>query len=175
MTFGETIAALRADMRANKGNTKSRLVLSGFRIASYFAVRKRTNPVVWFLGIIPMVLYRLCVEWLLGVEIPAKTRIGPGLMLWHGQGLVLHPNAVLGEGVTLRHTTTIGPKLIDGVNSAAPRLGNRVDVGAHAVIIGAVSVGDGATVGAGAVVTRDVAPGAVVAGNPARELSRRAE
>jgi putative colanic acid biosynthesis acetyltransferase WcaB len=48
-----------------------------------------------------------------------------------------------------------------------------VDVGANAVIIGAIRIGDGAVIGAGAVVVKDVPPGAVVAGNPAQVIGRR--
>ena len=54
-----------------------------------------------------------------------------------------------------------------------PRIGRNVYVGVGAQIVGPVTVGDGAVVGAGAVVTADVAPGAVVAGVPARELTRK--
>ena len=57
--------------------------------------------------------------------------------------------------------------------SACPVLGDGVDVGANSVIIGAIKIGDRAVIGAGAVVVKDVPPGAVVAGNPARVIGRR--
>lgn len=122
-----------------------------------------------------MVAYRLLVDWVMNVEIPARTRIGPGLVLWHGQGLVVNPNTLIGANVVLRHNTTIGPKVVDGVNTAAPTIGDHVDVGPHVVIIGPISIGDRAVIGAGSVVTKDVASGSVVAGNPARPIDHVAE
>lgn len=49
-------------------------------------------------------------------------------------------------------------------------IGNDVSIGAHACLVGPISIGDGVRIGAGAIVTRDVAPGLTVAGNPARPL-----
>jgi serine acetyltransferase len=170
MSAGDVLRAMRADRRANARNPKSILMLTGYRIAHYFAVRKSSNTVLWVIGLPAMICYRLCVEWLLGVELPAKVRAGEGLVLWHGQGLVVNPAVVLGAGVSLRQNTTIGPKMVDGANTASPVLEDGVDVGANAVIVGPITIGAGATVGAGAVVTRDVAPGSTVAGNPARPI-----
>jgi len=166
---------IRADRAANRGNQKSVLVLRGYRWARWFVVRRKSAPVLWALGLPCQVAYRVLVEWVLGVELPAKADAGPGLVLWHGQGLVVHADTKLGAGVVLRQNTTIGPKARDGVKSAAPVLEDGVDVGANSVIIGAVRIGAGAVVGAGSVVTRDVAPGAVVAGNPAREIEPAGE
>ena len=159
------------DWEANRGNAKGRLVLLLFRVAQW--VRGWPEP-WWLLGAPVLAFYRLHVEWVLGIELRFKTRVGPGLRLFHGQGLVVHEGTVIGAHCTLRQSTTIGNKtLADGTPSGCPVLGDRVDVGANAVLIGAIKIGDGAVIGAGAVVVRDVPPGAVVAGNPARVIGQR--
>ena len=163
--------AIFQDWDANRGNEKGQLVLLLFRAAQW--VRGWPEP-WWLLGAPVLALHRVGVEWVLGIELRFKTRVGPGLRLFHGQGLVVHEGAVIGAHCTLRQSVTIGNKtLADGTPGGCPVLGDRVDVGANAVIIGAIKIGDGAVIGAGAVVVKDVPPGAVVAGNPARVIGQR--
>lgn len=87
-----------------------------------------------------------------------------------GMGVVVAPGVEIGEKSFLSQNVTVEPK--PGV-SGAPRIGRNVYVGVGAKILGPVTVGDGAVIGANAVVTADVAPGAVVAGIPGRELKRK--
>jgi putative colanic acid biosynthesis acetyltransferase WcaB len=159
-------AGILQDWRANTGNWKSRSALVLYRSAQ--AVRRSRPPVRW-LGTPLVALYVLCVEWGLGIELNLKSRIGPGLRLYHGTGLVVHEKAVLGSNCSLRHCTTIGMK--DGPDDV-PTIGDYVDIGSNAVLLGAITIGDRATIGAGAVVIHDVPPGDVVVGNPARSIKR---
>ncbi|MGC3947777.1 MAG: DapH/DapD/GlmU-related protein [Chryseolinea sp.] len=109
------------------------------------------------------------VEWFLGCEIPFRTRIGKSLRLYHGQSLIINNKAVIGSHCTLRQSTTIGNKDLGSSSwSASPVIGNNVDIGSNAVIIGPVVIGDNVKIGAGAVVTKDVPSNVVVAGNPAK-------
>jgi putative colanic acid biosynthesis acetyltransferase WcaB len=159
---------LLCDWDANRGNLKGQVILVLFRLAQ--ACRALPEP-WWALTVPYLGLYEVLVEWVLGVELRYKTRVGPGLQLYHAQALVVHEGTVIGAGCTLRQCTTIGNKtLADGSQSACPVLGDRVDVGANAVILGPIRVGDGAVIGAGSVVVKDVPAGAVVVGNPAREV-----
>jgi serine acetyltransferase len=80
---------------------------------------------------------------------------------------VINDRAVIGKNVILRHCTTIGVKKKDG---GCPVIGNDVNIGSNVVILGDILIGDGAVVGAGSVVIKDVPPFAVVAGNPARVI-----
>lgn len=134
------------------------------------AVRRQDSPLRW-LGAPIVVFYVVYVEWALGIELNLKSKIGPGLRLYHGMGLVVHEAAVLGSNCALRHCTTIGMR-----NGPAdcPSIGNNVDIGSNSVLLGAIKIGDNAVIGAGSVVLHDVAPGDVVAGNPARSIRKRA-
>lgn len=157
------------DWAANRGNPKGRLVLLLFRIAHLL----RQNVVVAVLFFWYFILYRIGVEWLLGIELPWKTRIGPGFRVDHGQALVINDGTVFGANCTVRNSTTIGNKrLPDGTYSRAPRFGDRVDVGANAIIIGPITIGSDVAIGAGAVVVKDVPANSVVVGNPGRIIPR---
>jgi putative colanic acid biosynthesis acetyltransferase WcaB len=156
------------DWEANRGNWKSRSAMLLYRAAQ--AVR-RQSLLFRLLGTPVIALYVLYVEWALGIELNLKSRIGPGLRLYHGTGLVIHEAAVLGSNCALRHCTTIGMK-----NGPAdcPLIGNNVDIGSNSVVLGSIRIGDNVTIGAGSVVLHDVAPGDIVAGNPARSIKRPA-
>jgi len=160
------------DWSANAGNPKGKLVMIAFRVAHLLRFGPRwLFPLTAFYGI----CYRILVEWVLGVELPWKTKIGPGLRLEHGQALVVNDGTIIGGGCTLRNGVTIGIKQTGpGRYSSAPVLGDGVDIGANASIIGPVRIGDGAVIGAGAVVVKDVPADAVVGGNPAKILRSRA-
>ncbi|MDD5260582.1 MAG: serine acetyltransferase [Methylacidiphilales bacterium] len=161
------------DWRANHGNLKGRLILLLFRLAH--AIR-HAHPMILFLVWPYLPFYRLGVEWVLGIELPWKLRIGPGLKLYHGQGLVVNDGSILGANCTLRNGTTIGHKILaNGFVSGCPILGDEVDVGAQAVLLGPIRVGNHAVIGAGAVVVKDVPDYAVVVGNPARVIRIKAQ
>ena len=161
------MSSLLQDLPANRGNVKGAVVMVLFRLAQRLRGHGRVHP----LALPYLVLYRVLVEWVLGIELPWKTAVGAGLRIHHGQALVVHSGSVIGRGVTLRQSTTVGTREEPGGGqSAAPVLQDGVDVGPGVVIIGPVTVGAGAVVGAGSVVVRDVPPGAVVVGNPARVI-----
>jgi putative colanic acid biosynthesis acetyltransferase WcaB len=164
-----TLELIKKDFRRNKKNYKSLFVLFSFRIASYFNLSKK-NIVIFFLGIPILILYRVVVEWVLGIEIPAGCKIGGGVIIDHGQALVLNRNVVIGENCRLRSSTTIGIKLGKAGSYECPIIGNNVDVGANVVIIGDIDIGDNVIIGAGSVVTKNILSGSVVVGNPARIL-----
>jgi len=158
------------DWRANKGNPKGRLVMILFRTAHLL----RQNIVTLVLFLPYFMFYRLAVEWLLCIELPWKTKIGSGFRIDHGQALIVNDGTIFGEGCTVRNSTTIGNKRAkDGTYTTAPRFGDRVDIGANAVIIGPLTIGDDVVIGAGAVVVKDVPANHVVLGNPARCVSRK--
>jgi putative colanic acid biosynthesis acetyltransferase WcaB len=107
----------------------------------------------------------------LGIELPWKLKVGKNLRLFHGQALVVNDHAVIGSGCILRHSTTIGVLITSlSFDGDAPVIGNNVDIGSNVVILGKINIGDGAVIGAGSVVVKDVPAGAIVVGNPARVI-----
>jgi serine O-acetyltransferase len=110
-------------------------------------------------------------RWLTGIEIHPAARIGRRLIIDHGMGVVIGETAEVGDDVYLYHQVTLG-----GTSSEQgkrhPTVGNGVIIGAGAKVLGSILVGDGARVGANAVVVQPVAPGVTVVGIPARPVER---
>jgi serine O-acetyltransferase len=102
-----------------------------------------------------------------GIELPFTARLGRRVVIEHQCCIVIHGNCVIGDDCIIRQGCTLGNRDLDRPDDA-PTLGHRVNVGAGAKILGAVKVGDGAAIGANAVVLTDVPAGAVAVGVPAR-------
>jgi serine O-acetyltransferase len=102
-----------------------------------------------------------------GIEIHPGARLGRGLFMDHGMGIVIGETAEIGDNVSLLQGVTLG-----GTSTRRekrhPTLRDNVTVGAGAKIIGAITVGENSRVGAGSVVVRDVPPNSVVVGVPGR-------
>ncbi len=94
---------------------------------------------------------------LYGIELPPGTQIGRRFHIGHQSGIVVIRMAEIGDDVAIRQNVTVGLSLSSGGES--PKIGNRVDIGVGAVIIGGVSIGDDAVIGPNAVVVTDVPPG----------------
>jgi serine O-acetyltransferase len=120
--------------------------------------------------LLPRVLRKL-IFYLHSSALPLEVEIGEGTQLGYGGlGVVIHPQAKIGENCLISQQVTIGGR--SGMQGA-PKIGNYVRIGAGAKILGPITIGDFASVGANAVVLKDVGPGRVVAGVPARELRRK--
>lgn len=105
-----------------------------------------------------------------GIELPYSAKLGRRVVIEHQSGIVIHGDCVIGSDCHIRQGCTLGNKTLDRPFDA-PRLGNRVNVGAGAKILGAVTIGDGANIGANAVVVKDVPAGATAVGVPAKILA----
>ena len=118
------------------------------------------------------ILYKLmfaAVNWLWGINLPYNTRLGRRVRIWHHGGIWLGARA-RGDDVHIRHNLTFGV-LNRNELSAKPIIGNRVDVGVGACILGAVTVGNDCVIGPNSVVIRDLPSGSVVMGVPARQAT----
>lgn len=111
-------------------------------------------------------LLRLFIQIITGIDLPCECKVGRRLCIEHFGGIVVSGDAVIGDDVVLRQGVTIGLRRTN--ERGSPRIGNQVDIGAGAKILGPITIGDGATIGANAVVIRDVPAGAIAVGVPAR-------
>ena len=109
-----------------------------------------------------------------GTEIHPSVRIGPGLCIVHSQKVVIGPGVVIGSNLRIHHGCTIAGDLGRGVapGAACPVLGDDVTIGLDAYVMGSVTVGDGAIIGAQSLVNKDVEPYTLVAGSPAKLIRR---
>ena len=88
------------------------------------------------------------------IEIHPGAQIGRRLFMDHGSGIVIGETSKIGDDCIIYHGVTLGGTASEGVRH--PQLGNNVLVGAHAQLIGPISIGDNVKIGAGAVITADV-------------------
>lgn len=109
-----------------------------------------------------------------GIEIHPGATIGRRLFIDHGMGVVIGETAEIGDDVLIYHGVTLGG-LSTQPGKRHPTLGNNVVVGAGAQVLGPITIGDGARIGANAVVVHSVAPGETVVGIPARPPQHEAK
>jgi serine O-acetyltransferase len=104
-----------------------------------------------------------------GCVIGRGAEFGAGFVLFHSNGVVINGKVRAGDNVHIHHQVTIG----DDRHGRSPTLGSNIHIGAGAKIFGPIAVGDGARIGANAVVVHDVGPDTTVVGIPAKPVRRR--
>ena len=113
---------------------------------------------------------------LTAIDIHPGATIGRRLFIDHGIGVVVGETAESGDDCTIYQGVTLGgtrPTKDQTGHKRHPTIGNNVIISSNAQVLGPFKVGDGATIGAAAVVLREVPPGAIMVGNPARQITRR--
>jgi serine O-acetyltransferase len=105
-----------------------------------------------------------------GIELPCEVEVGEGLRIDHQGGIVVSGYAKIGRNCVIRNGVTIGLARVE--EPAAPIIGDNVDIGAGAKLLGRITIGDGAKIGANAVVITDIPPGATAVGVPAKVVRR---
>ncbi len=122
------------------------------------------KPILYF---VYKILNFVFVKILFNTEIPAEAKFGKGLVINHPYGIIINPHVTIGKNATLRHQVTIGNK--GGTkNDGVPHIGNNLNVGAGAKIIGPINIGDNVTIGTNAVVTKNFGNHLVLVGVPAK-------
>ena len=142
------------------------------KISNFFAIAK--------FDVIARIISQLS-RFLTGIEIHPKAKIGKNLFIDHGMGVVIGETSEIGDNVTIYHMVTLGG-IAPSINSDSqrevkrhPTLMDNVVVGSGAQILGPVTIGKNAKVGANAVVTKDVPDNAVMIGIPARNVGTTSE
>jgi serine O-acetyltransferase len=110
-------------------------------------------------------------EMLLGAELPCEAVIGRRFVIEHIGGIVVSGDAVFGDDCVMRNGVTVGLRH-RGVRGS-PNIGNRVDIGAGAKLLGPIRIGDDTAIGANAVVICDVPANSIAVGIPARIMPRK--
>lgn len=121
------------------------------------------KQVLWF-------VYRLLDFFIINIianaDIPAECNIGKNLYLAHGaNGIVIHPNSVIGEYARIYHQVTIGSSGTG--NNNAPRIGNNVFIGVGAKVLGQIDIGNNVKIGANAIVLSSIPENSIAVGKEA--------
>src|SRR3989475_4209356 len=162
---------VRAVLEANPAARSTFEVVLGYRGVHALAFHRIAHA-IWRRGWrIPARSLSHVARFLTGIEIHPAAKIGSGLFIDHGMGVVIGETAEVGENVTLLQGVTLGGTSLKR-EKRHPTLGDNVVVGAGAKIIGAFRIGDGSRIGAGSVVVREVPPNSVVVGVPGRVTYR---
>jgi len=107
-----------------------------------------------------------------GIELPYTVQLGRRVIIEHQSAIVIHGNCSIGDDCIIRQGVTMGNRYMDRPFDA-PKLGNRVNVGAGAKIFGNVTIGDSANIGANVVVLSDIPPGKTAVGIPAKIINSK--
>ncbi|OGT91773.1 MAG: serine acetyltransferase [Gammaproteobacteria bacterium RIFOXYD12_FULL_61_37] len=129
----------------------------------------------WRYGVKPVLLRKLCsliykilfklVQILTGIELPCQVEIGRNFVIDHFGGIVVSGYAKFGDDCRIRNGVVVGLKRVD--DPCAPVIGNNVDIGAGAKVLGRIHIGDNVIIGANAVVISDVPANSIAVGVPA--------
>lgn len=116
------------------------------------------------------VIWQKLVEVITGISIPYTVKIGTGLYIGHFGTIILHPNIRIGDNCNLSQGVTIGISG-RGEKRGVPTIGDRVYIGANAIVVGKIHIGDDVVIGANSLVNRDIPPCCTVIGVPAKIVS----
>lgn len=170
-TFRDLRALIREDYATNMHSIWS----PGFQAVATYRLG------VWCDGIKSRLL-RVPVRWIYnalshkqrnvnGIDLPWRAQVGRRLRIAHQHGIVIHHRTVIGDDCLIRHGVTIGLLRPGTAGLLPPRLGNKVEIGAGAVLVGAITIGDGVIIGPNAVVTTNVRAGSVVVSPQSRIMA----
>lgn len=110
-------------------------------------------------------------RFLTGIEIHPGARLGQGLFIDHGIGVVIGETSEIGKDVTIYQGVTLGGTSLEK-KKRHPTIGNGVVIGAGATILGSIKVGDNSRIGSGSVVVKEVPPNSLVVGVPGQVIYR---
>jgi serine O-acetyltransferase len=145
----------------------------GFQALAFYRIGVWAGRRPRLVGFVPAVVYKLGSTFtrvVYGIELYRSARVGRRLCIAHQSGIVIHHKARIGDDCLIRQNVTIGQTMTQG---RAPTLGDRVEIGAGAVICGSVTIGNDVRIGPNCVVMTDVPDGATVFVPPAKIMQMR--
>lgn len=161
--IGEDVAAFRQRDPAAKSDAEVLLLYSGM----HARLAHRASHALYERGhAFAARAVSQCAKFFTGIEIHPAAKIGKGLVIDHGAGVVIGETAEIGDNCTIYQGVTLGGTGKD-VGKRHPTLGNNVMVGAGAKILGPLTIGDNAKIAAGAVVLEDIPEDSTAVGIPA--------
>lgn len=151
---------------AARGYLNPFLFFKGFNALSAFRFANH----LWYSDRRPLALYlQSLISKVFSVDIHPAATIGKGILIDHATGVVIGETAVIGDNVSLLHNVTLGGTGKE-CGDRHPKVGNGVLIAAGAKVLGNITIGEGAKVGAGSVVLRSVKPHCTVVGVPAKSI-----
>jgi len=164
---------IRADLQAYQGDWSAQ----GFWVMLVYRFGR------WRYGVKPLLLRKLfsliykflykCVQILTGVELPCEVEVGRNFVIDHFGGIVISGYAKFGDNCRIRNGVVVGLANVD--EPCAPLIGNNVDIGTGAKLLGKIIVGDNVLIGANAVVIKDVPNNSIAVGVPAQIKPRKVQ
>lgn len=118
--------------------------------------------------------YKICyksIQILTGIELPCEVNVGKGFRIDHFGGIVISGYAKFGTNCVIRNGVTVGLRRVD--EPTAPQIGNNVDIGAGAKLLGNITIGNNVDIGANAVVLRSVPSNSIAVGIPAKIIPKK--
>jgi serine O-acetyltransferase len=163
-------ANLKADVALMRSRRTDHALLLPYLFPHLFAVAcYRAAHALGTRGLAPLArLIQIVALTLTGAELDWRAEIGPGLFLQHPHGVEIGDGVVIGSNVVLGLGVLLGSTAHRPAKTGFPTIGSNVEIWAKASVLGPIRVGDGAIVGAHALVMHDVPPGAVARGVPAK-------
>lgn len=161
---------IRSDFRAHNRDVGAQgfWALAVYRFGRW-RYTVRPAPVRKLCSLAYKILFKLA-QILTGIELPCEAQIGRNFVIDHFGGIIISGFARFGDDCRIRNGVTVGLRHVD--DPRAPLIGNNVDIGAGAKLLGPITVGDDVMIGANAVVLCDVPSGCIAVGVPARVQPR---
>jgi serine O-acetyltransferase len=168
-------AALFANIREDFISHGRQLGSQGFWVMSVYRFGRWRYCIPWRVVRAPFSLaYKFMfklMQIVTGIELPCEAQVGRNFVIDHFGGIIVSGYAVFGDNCRIRHGVCVGLARVD--EPVAPVIGDNVDIGTGAKLLGAIRIGNNVSIGANAVVVRDVPDDSIAAGVPAVVKPRR--
>ena len=147
---------------------KIRLLLFLFRLSCWVRLSGMMRYLLFF---VPP-FYRFLSDWLMSIDLPVGTTVGPRLRIFHGYSIVVGKGATIGADCIIRQGVTIGRKIDkDGIPSKDPVISDGVEFGAYSSVIGDVEVGASCRLGVGVSIYENLPPNSIVVAQKYRVIA----